>query len=114
MAYKVSLTARAEGDAYAAFARIREAAPDSADKWLRGLFTALMSLNDMPARCPVVPETDEFGHEVRHLLYGRRTSVYRILFDIQERSGEGPRVRVLRIWHGARDAISAEDLEDEE
>ena len=48
-------------------------------------------------------EADELGRPVRHLLYGKRTGVYRIIFDIQEASEEGPRARVLRIWHGARD-----------
>jgi hypothetical protein len=38
MAYRVSLSALAEGDAYAAFERIREAAPMHAEKWLIGLF----------------------------------------------------------------------------
>ncbi len=113
MAYKVSLTARAEADAYAAYERICDVAPDSADRWLRGLFAAVMSLDDMPARCPMIPEAHDLGHTARHLLYGKRTSVYRIIFDIQEASEEGPRVRVLRIWHGARAAISTEDIDSE-
>jgi len=68
----------------------------------------------MPTRCPVIPEADELGHPTRHLLYGKRTGVYRIIFDIQEESEDGPRVRVLRIWHGHRDAITAADIEAEE
>jgi hypothetical protein len=39
--------------------------------------------------------------------------VYRIIFDIQEDSEEGPRVRVLRIWRAVRDALTAEDIETE-
>ncbi len=113
MAYKVSLTATAEADAYAAFERIREVAPFHAARWLADLFAAIRSLADMPARCPMIPEADELGRPVRHLLYGKRTGVYRLIFDIQEASEEGPRVRVLRIWHGARDHISAEDIEPE-
>jgi toxin ParE1/3/4 len=113
MAYTVSLTAPAEADAYAAFERIREVAPASAARWLTGLFTAMRTLADMPARCPMIPEADELGHELRHLLYGRRTGLYRIIFDIQEDFAEGPRVRVLRIWHGARDTLRAEDIETE-
>ena len=58
-------------------------------------------------------DPDRDARPVRHLLYGRRTAIYRISFDIQEASEEGPRVRVLRIWHGARDRIAAEDLETE-
>ena len=113
MAYTVSLTGTAEADAYAAFERIREVAPASAARWLTGLFAALRTLADMPARCPIIPEADELGREMRHLLYGKRTGLYRIIFDIQENSAEGPSVRVLRIWHGARDNLRAEDIEIE-
>jgi hypothetical protein len=38
MAYRVSLAAPAEADAYAAFERIRAAAPLHAEKWLTRLF----------------------------------------------------------------------------
>jgi plasmid stabilization system protein ParE len=113
MAYTVSLTALAEADAYAAFERIRAVAPASAARWLTGLFAAIRTLDNMPARCPMIPEADEIGSPLRHLLYGKRTGLYRIIFDIQEDSEEGPRVRVLRIWHGVRDAITAEDIETE-
>ena len=110
MAYTVSLSGSAEADAYAAFAYIREVAPGSAARWLTGLFAAMQTLSDMPARCPVIPEAEEVGRPLRHLLYGKRTGVYRIIFDIQEDSEEGPRVRVLRIWRAVRNAIAADDL----
>lgn len=111
MAYRVSLTRPAEEDAYAAFERIHELAPASADNWLRRLFAAIGTLADMPDRCPVITEADELGYPVRHLLYGKRNGQYRIIFDIQETSDEGPRVRVLRIWPSARDAITAADID---
>lgn len=114
MAYTVSLAATAEADAYAAFERIREVAPASAATGLASLFTAIRTLADIPARCPVIPEADELGRPVRHLLYGKRPGVYRIIFDIQDVSEEGPRVRVLRIWHGTRDRITTEDIEPEQ
>jgi hypothetical protein len=53
MTYRVSLTAPAESDAYAAFERIREAAPMRAEKWLTGLFKAILSLETLAARCLV-------------------------------------------------------------
>jgi plasmid stabilization system protein ParE len=112
MAYRVKLTAPAEADAYSAFERIREEAPDHAERWLLKLFEALFSLAEMPRRCLLIPEAEKIGKEIRHLLYGRRSGVYRILFDIQEDSDEGPLVRVLRIWHGSRDQIRREDLEE--
>ena len=110
MAYKIRLTSRAESDAYAAYDYIREDAPMRAETWLRGLFKAVFTLEQMPRRCKVIPEAEEIGLEVRQLLYGRTSRSYRILFDIQEDSPEGPRVRILRIWHGSRDSVCLTDL----
>ena len=109
MAYRVSLTAPTETDAYAAFERIREAAPMHAEKWLTGLFKVIFSLDEMPARCRVIDEAQELGFPARQLLYGRGRGVYRIIFHIRE---DEQHVRVLRIWHGFRDALTAADVEE--
>jgi plasmid stabilization system protein ParE len=45
----------------------------------------------------------------RHLLYGKRNGVYRIIFHIRE---EERHVRVLRVWHASRDTITAADVEE--
>lgn len=111
MAYAVRLTARAEADAYHAFEYIRQIAPGGAERWQRDLFGAIQTLTEMPKRCPLIPEAEAAGHTVRHLLYGNRTGTYRIIFDAEEDSKEGPRVRALRTWHGARDSIIAADVE---
>ncbi len=63
----------------------------------------------MPARCPVIPEAQELGFTAHHLLFGKGRGVYRIVFDIREKE---QRVRVLRIWHGFRDALAAADMEE--
>ena len=109
MAYRVSLAAPAETDAYAAFERIREAASMHAEKWLTGLFKAIFSLEELPARCPAIPEAKELGYPARHLLYGKGKGVYRIIFHIHE---EEQHVRVLRVWHASRDAITAADVQE--
>jgi plasmid stabilization system protein ParE len=109
MAYRVSLTAPAETDAYAAFERIREAVPMRAEKWLTGLFKAILSPEALPARCPVIDEAKELGFPARHLLYGKGRGVYRIIFHIRE---DEQHVRVLRVWHGFRDAITVADVEE--
>jgi hypothetical protein len=51
----------------------------------------------MPERCSIAPENNEFSFEVRHLLYGRRPHVYRIVFTI-----EGGTVYILHLWHSRR------------
>ena len=110
MAYKVRLTTAARGDAFAAFEHIREEAPAAAEHWLRRLFDAISSLEDMPNRCPVIPEAAELGLPVRHLIFGKRSGVYGIIFDVNEHSNDGPQVRILRIWHGSRDRVSSYDV----
>jgi plasmid stabilization system protein ParE len=108
MAYRVSLTAPAEADAYAAFERIRAAVPRHAEKWLTRFFEAIFSLRKLPARCPVIPEAKELGYPARHLLFGKGNGVYRIIFHVRE---DEQHVRVLRVWHASRSAITAADVE---
>jgi len=45
-------------------------------------------------------ESEHFGEEVRELAFGKRRSIYRILFAIR-----GDQVHVFTIRHGARDAL---------
>jgi len=82
--------------------------PLHAEKWLVRLFMAIDSLQESPARCPVIPEAAELGFPARHLLYGKGRGVYRIVFHIRE---EERHVRVLRIWHASRDALTSDDVE---
>jgi plasmid stabilization system protein ParE len=109
MAYLVSLAAPAETDVDAAFERIREAAPLHAEKWLKGLFEAIFSLQMSPTRCPIIPEANELAYPVRHLLFGEGRGIYRIIFDIRE---DEQHVRILRVWHSSRDAVTPADVED--
>ena len=111
MAYEIKITAPAEADVYNAFERIKQLAPLSSEAWLRGVFKAILSLGEMPERCAVAPESEALGRTIRHLLYGKRTATYRVIFDIQTEDKGKPIVRILRIWHGYRDRIEVEDLE---
>jgi plasmid stabilization system protein ParE len=106
MPFRVSLTASAESDAYQAFEYIQNDAPQRAEEWLIGLFQEIDILKEMPRGCPVIAESIELGREVRQLLCGP----YRIHFDIQEETANGPPVRVHHIRHGARDRITVVDL----
>jgi len=107
MAFRVSLSAPAESDAYAAFEHVRDVAPMHAERWLVRLFQAILSLEEMPARCAIIPEARELGFIARHLLYGKGKGIYRIIFDIHD---DEQHVRVLRVWHASRDAITAADV----
>lgn len=73
-----------------------------AHAWFNGLERVILSLDENPARGSVIPE----DAHVRHLLYGRRRNVYRIIYAIDERRCV---VTVLHIRHGARDAFTPGD-----
>ncbi len=113
MTYRIEIADRARSDAQAAFEHIRQEAPTHAAKWYQGLEAAIRSLAEMPTRCPLAPEAKKLRREMRQLLYGKRTGVYRIIFRVEEKAEDSPLVRILHIRHGSRDRLRIEDLESE-
>ncbi len=69
---------------------------------------ALNSLTEFPDRWGLAPENDAVEPEVRQLLYGKRSGVYRALFTLT-----GQEVRVLHIRHAARTTLTAEELAED-
>jgi len=98
MEFRVELTSRAQRDVDAIYAWLAgEQAGESGARWFAALRAAITSLQALPARCALAPESRESPVEVRQLLYGRRPHTYRILFYI-----DGDVVQVLHIRHGRR------------
>ena len=95
MAYLVKLTARAQRDLALLYDEIHIEQSGAARKWYRGLKNAILSLERLPNRCPITPESSEF----RHLLYGKKPHVYRVIYRVLEKQQH---VEVLHIRHGAR------------
>ena len=104
MAYLVRLTARAERDFASLYQEIDAENSDAARKWCIGLGDAILSLDELPNRCPPTPEKVQ----LRHLLYGHKPHVYRVIYRVRERR---KLVEVLHIRHGARQRVQASDLE---
>jgi plasmid stabilization system protein ParE len=95
MPYRVELTVRARRDLERLYLAINAANSELARVWFNGLEVAVLSLDQNPARCPVTPENPG----LRHLLFGRKGYVYRVIYAIDEAHGL---VTVLHIRHGAR------------
>lgn len=77
-----------------------------ADAWFEGLTLAINSLETLPARCPIAPESKELDREVRQLIYKKsKGSSYRILFGIS-----GSQVYIYRIRHTAQQYVTKEEL----
>ncbi len=103
MAYRVDISRPAVEDAEAAYLWMRETSPEKAAEWFAGLMGAIFSLESMPERCPLAPESREFVIEVRQLLYGKRLNSYRVLFSVSyDNEADENVVRIYRIRHGAQ------------
>jgi plasmid stabilization system protein ParE len=103
MAYRVSITARAERDLAGLFEQIGAEHSEKALEWYLGLRESVRSLKEMPDRCPGTPERAQ----LRHLLYGHKPHVYRVIYRVLEKE---KRVYVLHIRHGTRRRFRASDL----
>jgi len=101
MTYRVELTARATRNLRRIYRDINAAGSTQARAWFNGLEAAVLSLDESPARNPMTPEDSN----LRHLLYGRRRHVYRVIYAIDEAGGV---VTVLHIRHGSRQPLSAQ------
>ncbi len=108
MTYRVELTLRAERDLEDLYQQIRGAESPAAGRWYNALEKAIRTLERFPRRCPVAPEATKAKRQLRHLLYGRKAHVYRVLYEIDE---PNKTVHVLTIRHGARDEFT-EDRSD--
>jgi plasmid stabilization system protein ParE len=101
MTFRVETTVEAEQDADNILAwLLSEHAGETGIRWFAALQDVVASLAELPLRCPLAPENAVFPFEVRHLLYGRKPHVYRILFTIEDQT-----VYVLHIRHGRRQPL---------
>lgn len=97
-AYHVELTDRAARDLRQLLVSIHAHEFVAAARWFNGLERAIKSLRQSPRRCSLAPES-KGKSMVRQLLYGRRSNLYRILFEVME---DEKIVFVLHIRHAAR------------
>jgi plasmid stabilization system protein ParE len=101
MAFRVEYSSQAEGDLDSILEwLISQHAGEAALHWFEGLEEAIASLSEMPRRCALAPENKSFPLEVRHLLYGRKPHVYRVIFRVINDA-----VYILHIWHGRRQPV---------
>ena len=103
MAYLVRLMPRVKRDLRLIFAHIHARESAAALRWYQGLEQEILSLEETPNRCPAAPES----RHLRHLLYGRKPHVYRVIYRMR---AEMRQVDVLHIRHGARRGFRTKDI----
>jgi toxin ParE1/3/4 len=71
--------------------------------WFKGLEDAIFSLERFPHRCPIAPESRIWGRTLRHLIYGAKPHVYRVIYEIYQ---VRKLVWVRTVRHGAMNEFS--------
>jgi toxin ParE1/3/4 len=107
MAYRVDIADRAQRDFASLYAAIDAEHSGTARKWYVGLKEAILGLEHLPHRCPVIRKK----RQIRQLLYSSKSRVYLVLYRILEKQKV---VQVLHIRHGARQRLGHSDLESGE
>ena len=102
MLYLVRLADRALRDMEAIYEFIDAEASESAFAWFNHLAREIYSLERFPERGAVIQESKK----LRHLLFGKRPSTYRIIYAVDKRNDV---VNILHIRHGARAALSTKE-----
>lgn len=103
MAYLANIANGAERDFVGLYEEIHAEQSSAALKWYRGMKQAILSLEQSPHRCLATRENDR----LRHLVYGHKPHVYRVIYRILEKQ---KRVDLLYIRHGARRDFTASNL----
>ena len=77
MSYRIEIASIAETEADQALLwTAQQVSQEAAGRWYQGLLQAIESLAEMPRRCPLARENDDFSQEIRQLLYGKGRSKY--------------------------------------
>ena len=110
MTYDVVVQPRANRDIQLAAHWVlgQSGSPATAVRWWRKPRATIATLKTSPQRCPIDPDSEVYGEEVRVLLYGKRRGVHRVLFMIR-----GDTVRVLTVRHSAQRSLAEEMAEDD-
>ena len=103
MAYVVSVTARAERDLDEIYEHIHVAESAAALRWFHALRRAVFSLQEHPNRCALTPESKK----LRHLLYGHKPRIYRVIYLVVDDRKQG--LRSPR-RHGAQRRFRTSDI----
>lgn len=80
---------------------------EQADRWYVKIYQAMKTLEHMPMRCPIAPETEEFERLYRQLHFGLSSKqTHRILFSVDDET-----VTIYRVLHmGQEDIVEHDEI----
>jgi toxin ParE1/3/4 len=103
MVYRVELAERAGRDLDDIYLTTHADSSERAFTWFNGLEQRIYSLERFPERGPITREQKT----LRHLLYGKKPHIYRIIYSVDHSAQV---VAVLHIRHGARKPFKPKKL----
>lgn len=103
MLYLVRTMPRAERDLESIFLYIRGETSPVAEDWFNGLVESIATLSELPLRNPKTPE----DRSLRHLLYGDKPHIYRVIYSVDATKR---RIDIVHVRHHARNAFQPVDL----
>lgn len=106
--YRVIIQPEAQQAIEKAYLWLSRYSQRNARSWIEGLYRAILSLERMPSRCSLAPETNFFEREIRQLVYGKGRTTYRVLFTIVDDT-----VQVLFVRHASQKPLSNQMDEEE-
>jgi toxin ParE1/3/4 len=107
MAYRVELANSAEIQLEELYLWVVGRAPSQGAAWFNGLERAILSLEQLPKRFRIAPESFDPEQPIRVLNYGRSPHMYRVFFTVDE---SARLVRVVHIRRGSRLGPSHDEL----
>lgn len=100
MRFRIVIEATAIEDLEAINLWLSRHSGSAASAWYAQMAQEAGSLDTAPQRCPFAPENNSFEEEIRHLLFGKRRNVYRVIFTLR-----GTSVHVLHVRDGAQQPL---------
>jgi len=100
MTYRVELTERAARDPDILYVEKHATGSPAAACWYNRIEEAVYRLERSPYRSTAAPQAEKSRRPLRHLLYGRKPHVYRVIYEIDEKR---QLATVITIRHGAQE-----------
>ena len=110
MAYRVEIAKSAELQLEESYLWVVDRAPTQGAAWFNGLERAIFSLEQLPQRCRIAPESFDPDQPVRVLNFGRSPHVYRVFFTVDDSAKV---VRIVHVRRGTRQRPTPGELEGE-
>lgn len=106
MTFRIELGQEARRDLWSYYQSASQHSLPDAIRWMERFESAISTLSERPERCSLSRESRRMKVDLRDFLFGRRPSVYRVVFVI-----DGDTVRVLRICRSQKGTLTVDDIQ---